>query len=195
MVVAGGGPSLTAADLERCRGRARVIVVNDAYRLAPWADLLYAGDRQWWWAHWDSAGAFAGPKVGLLTAGREPPDFRRPVLLLRSTGPEGLELDPSRGIRTGGNSGHQAVNLAVHLGAKRLVLLGFDMQAVNGRAHWHGDHGNGLGNPRQLHFDRWRSSAAGLAKALKAAGIEAVNCSRATALTSFTRAALEEVLP
>ena len=48
VVCLGGGPSLTAADAAQCRGRARVIAINDAYRLVPWADLLYFCDYRWW---------------------------------------------------------------------------------------------------------------------------------------------------
>ena len=38
------GPSLTPAQAEYAKGKARVIAVNDAWRLAPWADILYACD-------------------------------------------------------------------------------------------------------------------------------------------------------
>ena len=33
------------------QGKARVIAVNDAWRLAPWADILYACDGRWWRHH------------------------------------------------------------------------------------------------------------------------------------------------
>ena len=38
------GPSLTPDQAEYAKGKARVIAVNDAWRLAPWADILYACD-------------------------------------------------------------------------------------------------------------------------------------------------------
>ncbi len=37
------------------------------------------------------------------------------------------------------NTGACAINLAVLLGAKRIFLLGFDMQLINGRSNWHTD--------------------------------------------------------
>jgi hypothetical protein len=46
-VLVASGPSLCPSDVDRVRGRARVIAVNDGYRLAPWADVLYACDRRW----------------------------------------------------------------------------------------------------------------------------------------------------
>lgn len=182
-------------DLDCCRARARVIVINDAYRLAPWADLLHASDRQWWRAHWDrGAGAFAGIKTGCLGNGRPALDFGVPVLVLPQTGCEGLETNRELGIRTGSNSGHQAINLAYLLSGGPLYLLGFDMQPSGGRTHWHGEHEGELRNPRRCDFDRWQESMAGLAVALRAAGVAAVNCSRETALTCFPRRPIEEAL-
>ena len=40
----------------------------------------------------------------------------------------------------GGNSGYQALNLAVQFGFDEIVLCGFTMQRTQGRAHWHRDH-------------------------------------------------------
>ena len=42
------GPSLTQEDVDYCRGRGRIYAVNDVYRLAPWADVLFACDLAWW---------------------------------------------------------------------------------------------------------------------------------------------------
>jgi len=48
------GPSLTEEDCDRARqARATVIAVNDAYRLCPNADYLYACDQAWWKVHID----------------------------------------------------------------------------------------------------------------------------------------------
>src|SRR5690606_36181457 len=62
VVVVGGGPSLTAADVDRAASRpVRIIAINDAWRLAPRADLLYAADAPWW-DHHKGVPAFAGAK-------------------------------------------------------------------------------------------------------------------------------------
>lgn len=97
-------------------------------------------------------------------------------------------------ICRGANSGFQALNLAVHLGARRIVLLGYDMQRTGGLSHWHGDHGRGLNNPSEHNFARWRRQFEEAAPTLAAAGIEVVNCSRATALTCFPRMDLHAAL-
>jgi len=34
-----------------------VLAINDAYRLAPWADWLYACDDRWWRFHHEAVAA------------------------------------------------------------------------------------------------------------------------------------------
>lgn len=184
-VLLGGGPSLTQADVDAVRGRAIVVAVNDAYKLAPWADVLYACDAKWWRWH-GGVPSFAGPKYALDRNARFPG-----VAVLRNTGTRGLELDPT-GLRTGRNSGYQAINLAVHLGAKRIVLLGYDMQPTpSGKTHWFGDHPDRIPSPYRLMRQEFDS----IAKPLRDAGVDVVNCSRRTALEAFPTGKLEDELP
>lgn len=188
VVCIGGGPSLTPDDVATVRGRTHVIAINDAYRLAPWADVLYAADAIWWRKH-AGAPAFTGSLKYTLQA-----DARRwpGVQVLRNTGQHGLEHDP-RGLKTGRNSGYQAINLAKHLGARRILLLGYDMRSGGrGRSHWFGDHPWQGANSSPYHsfikcFER-------LAEPLKAAGLEVINCSRDTALDVFPKMSLVEAL-
>lgn len=93
-------------------------------------------------------------------------------------------------IRTGGNSGYQALNLAVLLGASRIILLGYDMRG----SHWHGDHPKRLANPKESDFAAWRARFATTLPDLARAGVEVLNCSRDTALECFARARLEDVI-
>ncbi len=186
VVCLGGGPSLTQADVDACRGRARVIAVNDAYRMAPWADVLYGCDAAWWNAH-KGVTTFSGLKYSL-----EPKAAIWPgVQILRNAGREGLCLERDA-LCTGSNSGYQAINLAVHLGAIKVVLLGYDMQATNGKSHWFGEHPSPLARGSQ--YSRFRRHFATLPKPLQAAGVTVVNASRVTALTAFPCLPLEEAL-
>lgn len=190
VVCLGGGPSLTPQDVDAVRGRARVIAINDAYRLAPWADVLYACDGKWWkWQYRDRRAeieAFAGLRYALQQDARRWPG----VQVLRNTGESGLELSP-HGLRTGRNSGYQAINLAVHLGAARVLLLGYDMSlGQDGRRHWFGDHPDGQRSP----YATFQRCFAGVVDQLEDAGVTVVNCSRRTALTCFRRSTIDEAL-
>jgi hypothetical protein len=187
IVCIGGGPSLTPDDVTLCRNRARVIAINDAYRLAPWADVLYAADSKWWRYH-KGVPSFHGLKFSLQPDASQWPG----VVVLRNTGCDGLERDPS-GLKTGLNSGYQAVNLAVHLGAARILLLGYDMQAIHGtKTHWFGEHPPAIrcGSP----YAGFQAKFPLLVKPLADLGVEVVNCSRETALTCFPRLPIDHAL-
>jgi len=187
VVCIGSGPSLTVDDVSYCRGRAKVIAVKDAVRMAPWADVLYAcgADRSFWWQR-------NGPALKDFTGLRYTLDpLAAPLAtVLRSTGVEGLETEAS-GIRTGQNSGYQAINLAVHLGAARIVLLGYDMQpAPDGRDHFFGDHAH-VG---RVPFFDLRQYFDSLVEPVRALGIRILNATRRTALDCFPRVSLAEAL-
>lgn len=184
-VLIASGSSLTQEDVDWCQGKARVLAVNDSYRKAPWADLLYASDPRWW----DSArGAdeFAGMRVTQCgsTAARWG--------LTRVAGRvgAGLSCDPAL-IHFGGNSGFAAANLAALLGAARLLLLGYDMKG----AHWFGWHPPPLTNPREHTFRKWREAFRIAAPDFERLGVEVLNCSPGSALDCFPRSTIREALP
>lgn len=197
IVCLGCGPSLTQEDVNLVRGNARVIAVNKSWELAPWADVLYAADKVWW-KEYDGVPAFAGLKFALPeiehimhTKWRWPDD----VTVLQCTGHDGIETNPI-GLRDGGiggsNSGYQAINLAVHLGAKKIILLGYDMQRSNGRIHWFGNYPDDI--HRNPPFAEFIKGFPTLVKPLKRLGIRIVNCSRLTALTCFEQQPIEQAL-
>lgn len=114
----------------------------------------------------------------------------RDVHALKHRHADGLSFDP-KVLHTGGNSGYQAINLAVLLGAKKILLLGYDMSKPNGRSHWHGDHPEGMNNPEDGHFKRWKEAFATILPDLEKAGVEVVNCTDGSELNCFRRASLE----
>lgn len=194
-VIIGGGSSLTPEDVRFCRGKAKVLAIKEAYLLAPWADALYAGDAKWWRGY-QGAADFAGLKYAIEQDPNETPMGAWPgVQVLRNTGHDGLELDPT-GLRTGYNSGYQAIGLAVHLGVSRIVLLGFDMwKAPDGTQNWfekfpHLLRAHHVPSPYPLFMQAFAS----LVEPLKQAHVEVVNASRRTMLTAFPYLSLEEAL-
>lgn len=187
VTILGGGPSLTPVDVAAVRGQTRVIALNNAYQLAPWADVLYACDQKWWTWH-QGVPSFTGPKFSI--AASDPvtwPD----VQVLQNTGVLGLERQPT-GLRTGYHSGYQAMNLAVHLGAARILLLGYDLKVGGaGRTHWHGDHPDRQPSPYAAMLEAFPSIVA----PLQDVGVEVINCSPGSALRCFPCQPLAEALP
>lgn len=211
MVCLASGPSLVAEDVEYVRGKATVIAINDAIRLAPWADLLYSSDQIWWGNHYREMRSFPGIKVRvapsqhrLMTVAPKGccPNCQRRmpvsekvcwcdgIITMRNAGERGLSLDPGA-IVTGHNSGTSAINVAVHLGAHRILLLGYDMGPDDkGRRHFFDKGPVTISSP----FMKFRTLTATMVEPLKAAGIEVINCSRRTALDCFPQQPLRECL-
>lgn len=186
--VLASGPSLTQSDVDAVRSKGRVIAVNDCWRLAPWADVLYACDQKFWDEHC-GVPAFAGQKWTQCELSEKRWGLNRVSGLDRP----GLSFDPEW-IHYGANSGYQALNLAVLLGVTQIVLLGFDMQAADGKRHWFGDHPEGMNNPTEDSFARWCAAFDTIPASIKGTEIEIINCSRDTALTCFPRADLAQFL-
>ena len=164
-------------------------MINTSYRLAPWADILYACDMEWWDKYVDDVKEkFQGEMCSQdVRAGKHG--------VTHTPGKRASGLG-KRELHFGGNSGYQAVNLAFLRGAKRIVLLGYDMQQqVGGPSHWHGDHPAGLSKHSPL--ADWVRQFRALASDLKREGITVINASRETALECFLRqelgVALEEL--
>lgn len=187
------GPSLNRDDCEYVRGKCRVIAVNDAHRLAPWADVLYSSDRLWW-PHYKGVPTFAGMKYGVGSGQRKSNQIRQcpDVRVLRNDGYSGISTDPTA-LRTGRNSGYSAVNLAVLFGASRILLLGYNMGYPGGKAHFFGNHPTGLPQHEYL-YPSFRKSFDTMVQPLKELGVEVINCTEHTSLTTFPCARLRDVL-
>jgi hypothetical protein len=189
VAVMASGQSLTADAAEAVRHLPRV-VTNATYRRAPDADVIYGSDTAFW-RHAEYADVFECPglRVSCEQIRGVHPNTPPGVLILRHAGSHGFIDDPTQ-IRTGANSGYAAIHIAASAGAKRILLLGIDMQG----GHWHGRHPHGLNNPREFSFKRWIRYFNGLAPHLTERGIEVFNCSPVSALTCFPKASLCDLL-
>lgn len=190
IILIAGGPSLTRADVALCEQSGHPLLgINNAYQITDKLSIHYACDTKWWRKHWNQI--YKGPDRYSLKKNDKDAGV---------TGVTQMENDGTYGIshqwpklRTGQNSGYQAINLAYLLGYKTLILLGYDMQETGGEVHWHGLH-QGLMNPSDTQFSRWRENFIVLAHELRDRGLEVINATRQTALECFPRADLEKLL-
>lgn len=175
------GPSLTTGDVELVRAWRQesedrfVIVANTTFRIAPWADAMFAMDDKWWKFHREEVRAtFKGRAychMGESARGyAERPEKRKRFCLH-------------------GNSGAAILAYCCSGDFERIIMLGYDCSLAKGK-HWHGDHPKGLGNCGSIH--RWPKQFQNVRDYYPKANI--VNASRQTALTMFTRVNLEDVL-
>ena len=187
--MAATGPSLTVDVAERLVGQ-HVIAVNDAYKLIPSADILYACDESWWKVH-KGGEAFTGERWSSHQKGGSNDKTRAAARygLRLVDGVAGDRFLTDGKISYGGNSGFQAVNLAILFGAARVVIVGFDMREVSGKRHFFGDHPRPLRNGAG--FDAW-------IKAFKVASrhlpsfVDIVNATPGSAIKCFQMVDLDD---
>lgn len=169
------GPSLTASDCALVASSGYpIIAVNSSWQRVPGCDHILAGDCGWWDVHYSQ---LAIPAKRWSTSRRA--CLRYGVNHFRPPDNDTF------------NSGQRAIQLAAHLGATRIILLGYDCSLTDG-IHWHGAHPTGLKNPDVTSVTRWQAEFGRLTDLLP--DIDIINCSRSTSLTCFRRDKLETAL-
>jgi len=205
VVCIAGGPSLSLDQIHRVArahlaGRCRAIAINDAAFVAWWADILYACDLKWWEYAGSDVLRFPGRKV--TQDQRVPKKWPQVLCLEAKNNPDtnlddGFDPDPSR-IRNGRNGGYQAIHLAAHLGAARVVLLGYDMKAAAGASHWHGARNHPTKGDMVTDDDIYEKVMlrpfSTLVEPLARRGVEVINCTPGSALDVWPRADLGGIL-
>jgi hypothetical protein len=191
VVCIGSGPSLTTEQVRYTKGKAIVIAINNAGWLAPWADVLYFCDRKWFMWHNEEAWfqAFEGRIIkGSLDDRDCITDFGMKNVLL---GGDYGYIERSDAICHGRNSGYAAVHLAARRGAKKIILIGYDMGFDEGKpSHWHGGHKTpAKPSNYKIMRARWPSLALEMPK-----DIDVVNCSIRTRIDCFRHGRLDSEL-
>lgn len=189
-IVAASGPGLTPEVADACRGE-HVIAVNDAYRRLPFAEVLFATDAAWWRLH-EGCRGFAGERWSShgVRNDKSACAARYGLRLIRGTDVRGFSFDPGL-VHYGNNSGYAAVNLALNFGANPIVLVGFDMRAVDGKRHFFGDHPAGI--QTGMSFSGWIDRFDDAAKRLPP-GRMIINATPNSALRCFPMVDLAAVL-
>ncbi len=77
------------------------------------------------------------------------------------------------------------MNFAIQLGARKLLLVGFDMKGGRRESY---EAGVAKLDPRRI--EEWRVALDGAAEQIASLGVEVINCSPGSALTCFPMASL-----
>lgn len=143
--IVGGGPSLKSEATREAMAKAAQdypdvvwIAVNNSYEIAPWADILHFADAAWWeWNH--RAVKKVWKKIVTTATSEVKPPCNDPML--RRFWRDRNQFTTDKQKLHGFDSGTQAVNLAFHLGASKIVLWGIDMCVPAGETpQWHTKH-------------------------------------------------------
>ncbi|RJP54178.1 MAG: hypothetical protein C4583_03345 [Anaerolineaceae bacterium] len=165
----------------------RVLVINTSYRLAPWADALYACDGRWWDWH-NGVQEFAGIKITQDQQASEKYGLRRVVLIDGADIDGRLSLTPGL-IGRGGNGGFQAFNLLLQWGARQIGIV---LDYCGKR--WHGAHPNGNHGQREGTLANWRATFDAVAPYAAALGADVINLAHHSALTAFPKLSVAEAI-
>lgn len=169
-----GGPSVKTQNLGLLTGR-RVIVINSSVYIYPTADILFFGDSRWYRDCAENrlaAQALQGLVVTTASLVKAPK-----VKTMMKVNPPGFSKD-RRALMVRRTSLTGAMNLAVHLGVKGIVLLGADGRAHNGATHHHRPHKWPV---RPGCWDKQKSDLVTIVKPLAAMGVRVLNASPGSA--------------
>lgn len=186
--VIAGGSSVPRQYLADHRLPGRVLAVKDAVLLYPDADAMFWADpHDFHKQRPDVWEAWRGPLTVKRAVHNGIPEHVKQVRRMftdkrKAARIQGLSLDPS--MLGGWDSGGSALNLAFHLGAAEIVLIGYDL---HGR-HWNPAHPFPQASMRihALH----RASIDAMAAPLAAAGVKVWNTSTNSALKGYAHADL-----
>lgn len=190
VTVIGGGPSLADLDLDELTGHPFIAVNSGCRKVHPIArptDPLYFSDNSWSASHPELLTTWPGPVVtsNRNTKARLGDAVKRLDLadMITRLGAFGDDVYTS--------SGHAAACLAAVMGAKKILLLGFEAQAVNGRTHGHEDyHQHDMAAFKDRYLPAWR----GLVSVFTRNGVAVLNVTPGSAIKDFPFATLKEGL-
>lgn len=190
-VVLASGPSLTQEQILAVENADVMSIATNstAYSMAI-PDVIYGGDFLWWKVNHSKVNIGRASSPALWTQDRTAAE-RYQLNWVKGVNRDGLGHDH---IHNNGNSGMQAINLAFLFGARRILLLGFDMKlGPNGERHHHPDHPAPL--IQNQTFEEWLHKGKKFADDLKAAGCEVINCTPGSAWKDFPMSTVEKELP
>jgi hypothetical protein len=180
-----GGPSLRGFDASVLAGR-RVVAIKESAALAPFADVLIFVDAPWLDRERALIEGFAGRVV--TTA---PTAVGTKCSVMRRGGTKGLAAATDT-LNYAYTTLYAALNLIVHAGAGRGVLLGADFgHRPDGPARHHDRNPQ---PPPAGAFDLQAQALATIVAPLAAAGVEILNATPGSRLDLWPRASLNELL-
>lgn len=191
------GQSAILEDMGKLRGRTRVVVINNSWQLAPWADMLYASDPRWWDSEIVGYGRHALRDFrGMMVTQDANAAKHHKLHLIRLWGQEQdkhaneMKFDEPGVVGRGGNSAFHTLNMIAQFGCRRILLVGLDLHGQ----HWHGAHAQPCRDAQPDTLNKWAARFDMQEPVLRARGIEVINCSPRSALKAYQRMVIDDAL-
>lgn len=202
--IIGGGPSISKMALHPIH-KCPVIGVNNAFTLGPWVDITFFGDQAWWERECLNLLRHPGLIVTCLPS-QMFTDMKRVKQVIRNDRVLGLHTKTQNRVYWNQNSGAAAINLAILLGAAKVVLLGFDFKTDKKNGHrqghnWHKFHNPTAAPAQDIYVNKFLKGFEAIVRDLKKLNeggwhrqVEILNATPDSALEVFPKVTLEEVL-
>jgi hypothetical protein len=197
-VLSGASPLSVYSPYMKAIHDKHVIGINVAFMIGDWMDIVFFGDGGFFLQHKQALASFPRLKVTCHNGA----NGEKWVKFLARDGrkPRGISTAPNL-VSWNSNSGAAAISVAAWAGAKRIILLGFDMRLGNdNRQHFHNVYGKGPVMPnderrkRKLPFDRHMRAFPEIAADANRLGIEIINCCPDSAIENFRKCNLKDLL-
>ncbi len=185
--IIGGGPSFKGFDIRRLYGKDVITLNSSAYSCRGRGATLFFCDPDWLSLRLDLVKSWDGLVVTDVWESKELCYDR---ILYLAPVPDAVDfiIGEDR-IKSGQSSGHSAISVAIALGAKRVILLGYDMRTVDGRHHHHDDY---LEEPiPTLYSEQFIPGFNGWNAAANRAGVEVLNATPDSALDEFRKVSID----
>ena len=179
-----------------------VIGINVSFLIGNWIDIVFFGDSGFFLSHINQLAEFPGLKVTCSPHKRTTSWVK--FVPRNGKRQRGISKDPGK-VSWNYNSGAAAISIAANTGAKRIMLLGFDMNLDKDQnQHWHDLYGKKkarmqpadrrTGKQRPLPFGRHLKGFPVIAEDAKKRGIEIINICPNSAIEQFERISLQDFI-
>jgi len=169
-----------------------VIGVNQAFRLGGWVDMTFIGDpgflkenKDCLW-DWKNLKVHCAPKMEEYYYWIKKMDRNRKQK-------HGICSKPGL-VSWNGNSGAAAISLAVQLGVKQIILLGFDMNKTEQGTHWHNLYNERGDIQVRKTFQRYMGSFPAIQKDAEKLGVEILNASPESSIEVFPKINVKDII-
>ena len=194
-VLSGASPASVYSPYMESIHKKHVIGINVAFLLGDWVEMAFFGDGGFFNQYFKQLTKFKGI---LVSCNPDVQKYEWVKYLPKDSRGRGISENPKM-VCWNNNSGAAAISVAANAGAKRIILLGFDMKLDDRNfQHWHNLYGKGneLDQRRLQHlpFDRHLRGFAPIKQDAKIRNIEIINASPDSRITEFPKFSVTELL-
>lgn len=165
-----------------------IIGINMAFQLGDWVDVLFFGDHGYFKNNTRDILQFPNLRVTCT-------EMKHPMIKIMGQYKTTYGLSGStHHLCWNHNSGGAAIDLAVHFGVKRIILLGFDMDAEDNHSHWHKLYADKSRIRLSSTYKRHLKGFPVIQEQAEKLGVEILNANPDSKIKCFKKVSVKEIL-